>query len=857
MKACLITPPSIFLLDERVFVNLGILKIAASLEAAGHVVEMLDLSGVSNYEEVVELHSRTTDATWFGITVTTPQMPAAAKIARTIRQTRIDASVVIGGPHPTLIGAALKREKKLGIIGRAHAAMQQLYDLFTCVVCGDGEDAVFEALLPGRTLIDADDPKGPLFMTNKRYEETPFPARHLVDMDSYHYTIEGHRATSLIAQLGCPFACFAPNTKIITSNGSNKKAKDVEVGDTLVALDETTKELTETTVMKKFVHDAEELYAIEFEDEKLLECTGEHPFYVRGEWIEARNLIIGDEIYEITPRDKMTVKMKLHNPVKRADVRQKISKTVVKRHEEGTYSYEHLQSDERRQKLRESNNFTRPDVLEAARKRMTENNPMRVPEVVARAVKTLADRVERGETQYYMRTPEYWKKVTTKFNKQERALSEVLDNEFPGRYKFVGDRSKSIEWYSPDFVDEEHKKIIEYHGCWWHGCPRCFPDKTGPRNRDEHREATFKKNGYKTHVVWSCDFLERREETLAAIRSFVLNGAKIASITKYKKKTKVYNYECSPHNNYFANYVLSHNCGFCGGRESSMLRRIRTRSTQSILTELEQIYQTYGYTGYMFYDDELNVNKNIVELMDGITDMQSRLGVEFRLRGFVKAELFTEKQAQAMHRAGFRWLLTGFESGSPRILENINKKATRDDNTRCFEIARKNGLKVKALMSIGHPGESLETARDTQDWLMEVRPDDFDVTIITTYPGTPYYDHAVETSPGIWTYTYEKTGDRLHAVALDYNETADYYKGDPDGGYKAYVYTDHLSSEELVALRGEIESSVRTKFDIPFNPGAAAQNFEHSMGQTSLPTTILRQSIEQKKAKSMRLPVIQ
>src|SRR4030095_3485421 len=101
-------------------------------------------------------------------------------------------------------------------------------------------------------------------------------------------------------------------------------------------------------------------------------------------------------------------------------------------------------------------------------------------------------------------------------------------------------------------------------------------------------------------------------------------------------------------------------------------------------------------------------------------------------------------------------------SGSPRILHNINKKATREDNTRCMEIARRHDLKVKALMSIGHPGESSETVRDTRDWLMEVKPDDFDVTIITTYPGCEYYDSAVPVDgrPGEWVYAVN--GDRLY-----------------------------------------------------------------------------------------------
>ncbi len=286
-------------------------------------------------------------------------------------------------------------------------------------------------------------------------------------------------------------------------------------------------------------------------------------------------------------------------------------------------------------------------------------------------------------------------------------------------------------------------------------------------------------------------------------------------------------------------------CGFCGGRQSPFLRQVRTRSTENILAELEHMYRTFGVQGFMMYDDELNVNRGMVELMHGIAGLQRRLGTEFRLRGFIKAELFTHQQAEAMRAAGFRWLLCGFESGAPKILKNINKKATREDNTRCIEIARQNGLKVKALMSIGHPEESAATVQETTDWLKAVRPDDFDATIITTYPGTPYYDHAVPhaTLEGVWTYTAPKTGDQLHSYELDYNVVADYYKGDPHGGYKAYVFTDYLSSDELVSLRDGLEDEVRRDLAIPYPEAAAAVQFEHSMGQMGqIPANIMRSS---------------
>ncbi len=490
----LIIPPSIFLLDERVFMNLGILKIAAVLEKAGYPVEVLDFSGIENYEEAVKDHCRTTEARIFGITSTTPQMPAAYKVAQAIRRELPMARIILGGPHATLVQTAYAREAKEKIDGRAAKAMRSLEEVFDIIVSGDGEEAIFEALRDNPPkLVDANSRTSPLFLNNQKLEDLPFPARHLIDVESYHYHIENHRAISLIAQLGCPFTC-----------------------------------------------------------------------------------------------------------------------------------------------------------------------------------------------------------------------------------------------------------------------------------------------------------------------------------------------------------------GFCGGRMSPMLRVIRTRTSENILKELRLLYETYGFTGFMFYDDELNVNKQMVELMNGISKLQKDLGVEFRLRGFVKAELFNDEQAEAMHRAGFRWLLTGFESGSPQILTNINKKATREENSRAVEIGKRHGLKVKALMSIGHPGESEKTIMETRDWLLEARPDDFDVTIITTYPGTPYYDEAVRhpEKENVWIYTYQKTGDKLYSIEVDYNKVADYYKGDPDGGYKAYVYTDHLSSEDLVKLRDFVERDVRKKLNIPFNPGAPAIRYEHSMGQMGkgLPSNILRTS---------------
>lgn len=489
-SVCLINPPSPFLLDERVFPSLGLLKVAASLESASVPVHILDLSGVENFLEVLENYLDSTSSLHFGLTATTPQLPSVFNILKLIRRLRPLARVILGGPHVTLVASASKMESRLGREqGRGGRAFQQLLDHFDVVVSGDGELAVLRAILPDPpNFIDGDDPSGNFFMSRDFYDQSPMPARHLIDLESYQYKIEGHLATSLIAQLGCPF-----------------------------------------------------------------------------------------------------------------------------------------------------------------------------------------------------------------------------------------------------------------------------------------------------------------------------------------------------------------NCGFCGGRNSKSLRVIRSRSHQSVLDEIEFLHSRYGYTGFMFYDDELNVNKGMVDLMNGLSDLQNRLGTDFRLRGFVKSELFTDEQASAMYRAGFRWLLSGFEAADPRILTNINKKATVDDNTRAVEIAARHGLKVKALMSCGHPGESEDSIQAIHSWLVRNQVDDFDCTIITPYPGTPYYDLATPNphQPDVWTYTAPKTGDRLHSFEIDYSTTANFYKGIPGQGYQSFVYSDHLTPQLIVRLRDWVESETRRKLDIPFNPSRAAQRYEHSMGQ-GLPPSVLK-----------------
>src|ERR1044072_9930434 len=124
MRVCLIIPPSAFLLDDRVFTSLGILRVAAVLEQRGIRGDFLDLSGQKNYLDEVEiyLNRRIEEKIVFGITATTPQLPGAVNIARKMRKR---GRVILGGPHVSLVNAA---HKKIG--GRATRELLELHEEF-------------------------------------------------------------------------------------------------------------------------------------------------------------------------------------------------------------------------------------------------------------------------------------------------------------------------------------------------------------------------------------------------------------------------------------------------------------------------------------------------------------------------------------------------------------------------------------------------------------------------------------------------------------------------------------------------------------------------------------------------------
>lgn len=798
-------------MDSRVFVSLGILKVGAILEQAGIAVDHIDLSGVANYVEAAKDYQG--DADCYAFTATTPQIPAAMDVLRVLKGR---GKTILGGPHATLVHAAAKRGNK-----RAKEALDQLLAEFDCVVAGDGEKAVFTAL-HSRGLIDADDPASILWQTSKDFTESPWPARHLVDFDSYHYAVDGKRATSAIFQLGCPFECgfcggrLSPMLRRIRSRSTDniiaemQHLHDKHGIDSLMCYDNKTEILTRRGFIKfPELLPSDEVAVL---DHSRGEMQFEIPlrqvsFHYKGRMISFRNRSMD---LCVTPEHGMWV-----------DIGRGYQRLMASEVEALDTPLHFLQRAE--WKGTEVRTFSIP-AYNARFLGRTKGSPK-----VLDGVRTFPADVWIKFMAWYLSEGSSCRTKIAKGGlgyriciKQDNLANphkvqeiRAVLNELGYRYSYSSNQfhidSKELYEYLHPFGTSHHKYVPEEFKLMSKRLIRLFVDTY------LKGDGTCSKSGQKAIMSAS----KRMRDDL---QEMVIKGGEWAFANDNRKRVQIAQQK---------DLIVNSEHGDGGQiRDSEYDGEVHcvTVSTGVVLVRRNGKAVWCGNC----YDDELNVNKGLVDLMRRIKGM----GIDWRLRGFVKSELFNEEQAEVMYDAGFRWLLCGFESGHPKILKNINKKATREDNSKMLRTAHKYGLKVKALMSIGHPGESEETINATKEWLLEEKPDDFDASVITLYPGTPYWDNSVNVAGSL--YRYEVNGDALYSEDVDFMKELAYYKGHA-GEYKAFVWTDYISRERIVQMRDELEQEVRTKLGIPYPTAAAAIAFEHSMGM-NLPPSILRSS---------------
>jgi anaerobic magnesium-protoporphyrin IX monomethyl ester cyclase len=105
-----------------------------------------------------------------------------------------------------------------------------------------------------------------------------------------------------------------------------------------------------------------------------------------------------------------------------------------------------------------------------------------------------------------------------------------------------------------------------------------------------------------------------------------------------------------------------------------------------------------------------------------------------------RADLVSERMAEALHEAGCREAWIGAESGSQRVLDAMNKGTTVTEIRVARDRLRAVGIRVGFFIQLGYMGEELEDILATRDLLDAARPDEIGVSVSYPLPGTKFYD---------------------------------------------------------------------------------------------------------------------
>jgi len=201
-KFCLILPPNPILENPTMQQPLGVLYLAAVLEAKEHPVEIVDLRD----EKIVLQNMIPRRRQFYGVSATTAEYNFAKEIGQILKRMEPEARTIIGGCHAT------------------HLPIDTLEEMsYEIAVIGEGEETIVE-IAEGRPLAHV---KGiayregdEIVVTESRslikdLDTIPSPARHLLPYqtaftnDLYYGARygRGEVATSLITERGCPYRC--------------------------------------------------------------------------------------------------------------------------------------------------------------------------------------------------------------------------------------------------------------------------------------------------------------------------------------------------------------------------------------------------------------------------------------------------------------------------------------------------------------------------------------------------------------------------------------------------------------------------------------------------------------------------
>lgn len=186
-------------------------------------------------------------------------------------------------------------------------------------------------------------------------------------------------------------------------------------------------------------------------------------------------------------------------------------------------------------------------------------------------------------------------------------------------------------------------------------------------------------------------------------------------------------------------------CTFCAARHISGCR-IRARSVENILSEVDFLVHEYGIRELHIEDDNFTFRRECVSAF-----CEALLRRDYRLAwccpNGVRLDSLDPGLLALMRRAGCYSLSLGIESGSDAVLERIRKGLDTRVIRRQVAMIHESGIKTTGFFIIGFPGETRGEIEQTVQFALSLPLDRAQFSTFLPLPGTVHFDEYVRFHP--------------------------------------------------------------------------------------------------------------
>lgn len=166
-------------------------------------------------------------------------------------------------------------------------------------------------------------------------------------------------------------------------------------------------------------------------------------------------------------------------------------------------------------------------------------------------------------------------------------------------------------------------------------------------------------------------------------------------------------------------------------------KRVRKRSPENILRELEECVSSHGITEFYFNADTFTIDRDwVIELCQAVTE--SGLSIRWGCNG--RVDTLDEQRLEWMKRAGCHIISLGIESGDQKMLDLMQKGTTLEECRRAVELCRQFDVDSYMFFILGLPWETAESVQRTIDFALELDGDFAEFILARCFPGTKLYD---------------------------------------------------------------------------------------------------------------------